>query len=62
MAKEEIAEFVKDCAERNGLRLEEAEEFIKDRTGMELTKLLDGLNYLKFTRKDTSEIVRHLKI
>ena len=52
MAKEEIAELVKDCAERNGLSLEDAEKFIKDRTGMELTKLLDELNYLKFTRKE----------
>jgi len=52
MAKEEIIEFIKDCAEKNGLSFEDAERFIKEKTGLELTKLLDELNYLRYTRKE----------
>jgi hypothetical protein len=52
MVKIEITDFVKDYAEREGLSFEEAEKSIKDRTGIEVTKLLDEQNYLKFTRKE----------
>jgi len=34
------------------LSFEDAERFIKEKTGMELTKLLDELNYLRYTRRE----------
>lgn len=53
IARKEIAEFVKDCAKKNGLSFEDAEKFIKEKTGLvELTKLFDELNYLRYTRKE----------
>ncbi len=52
MAKKEIVEFVKDCAKKNGLSFEDAERLIKEKTGLELTKLFDELNYLRYTRKE----------
>ncbi len=52
MAKEEIVKFIKSCAEKNGLSFEDAERLIKEKTGIELTKLLDELNYLRYTRKE----------
>ncbi|RLI77629.1 hypothetical protein DRP05_09555 [Archaeoglobales archaeon] len=50
--KDELVDFIKDCSTKNGLDFEGAEKFIKEKTGVELTKLIDELNYLKFTRKE----------
>ena len=57
IAKKEIIEFIRDCAERHQLSFEEAEQFIKEKTGVEITKLLDELNYLRYTRGELSQKV-----
>ena len=55
IVKEELMEFVEDCANKKKLTLDGAQKFIEDKTGMKLTKLIDELNYLKFTRKELSK-------
>ena len=50
MMREELAKAIEEYANERKLSVEEAEEYIVSSTGVELTKLLDEYNYLKYTR------------
>ncbi|RLE66703.1 MAG: hypothetical protein DRJ47_01665 [Thermoprotei archaeon] len=53
--KRELSRVVEDYANKRGLSMKEAEEYIVRNTGVELTKLLDEYNYLKYTRRELRE-------
>lgn len=63
--KGEILDFVREYANENNLDIDDAENAIIEKTGVYLTKLIDELNYLRYTRKelylDTPDIEKPTK-
>jgi len=55
MMREELATAIEEYAPERKLSVEKAEECIVSSAGVELTKLLDEYNYLKYTRKELGE-------
>ncbi len=63
--REEILDFVREYANENSLDMDEAEKAIIEKASVYLTKLIDELNYLRYTRKelysDASDVERLTK-
>jgi len=51
-AKEDITDFLRGYSEEHNLDMKGAEQEVMEKAGVELTKLIDELNYLIFTRKE----------